>query len=199
MAVKKIGRTHSEDMILNANGFISAYLHQGEAEFVPLSDAPGHGYYKIPKKCLVGERHAKNLIVTEASTFMAKRMRPGTSWGAGITHLEVGEGFGSGDPQNPQGENLAQTALRDPLARKAISSWTNLDSSGNPTGSDTNVLQLSTVFEENEANGAIVEMGLFGGDASGSLGSGFMFNYKTFKVLNKDSTMQLTLVWKLTF
>ena len=190
----------NQEKILSANGFISAYLHRGEGlEFVPLSDEPGHGYFRIPHKAILLERHAKNLIVTKASQLMAKRMRPGTSWGAGITHLEVGTGFGTGTAQNPQPENSAQTALRQPLARKAITSWTNLDGSGNPAGSDTNVLQLTTTFVENEANGALVEMGLFGGDATSTLGSGFMFNYKVFPAINKDNTMQLTLVWKLTF
>jgi hypothetical protein len=190
----------NQEKILSANGFISAYLHRGEGlEFVPLSDEPGHGYFRIPHKAILLERHAKNLIVTKASQLMAKRMRPGASWGAGITHLEVGTGVGTGTAQAPQGENAAQTALRQPLARKAITSWSNLDGSGNPAGSDTNVLQLTTTFVENEANGALVEMGLFGGDATSTLGSGFMFNYKVFPAINKDNTMQLTLVWKLTF
>lgn len=188
-----------EDMVLKPSGFISAYLHRGDAEFVPYGDDPTHGYHRVPKDNIVGERHVKNLIVTNASKFMAKRMRPGTSWGAGISHLEVGTGVGTGTTQAPQAENAAQTILRVALARKAITSWTCLDAGGVPTGGDTNVLQITTTFVEAEANGAIVEMGLFGGDATSSLGSGQMFNYKAFPVLNKDNTMQLTLVWKLTF
>lgn len=192
-------KNYNERKQITAEGFISAYAHTGDLKFVAMSDEAGHGYYEIDPIQLIGERHVKNLIVNKASDLMAKRMRPSTSWGAGITHLEVGTGVGSGTTQAPQVESATQTALRVPLARKAISSWTNLDTGGAPTGSDTNVLQLTTTFVEAEANGAIVEMGLFGGDATATNGSGFMFNYKTFKVLNKDNTMQLTLVWKLTF
>lgn len=195
-----MNRDYVEGKILDAEGFISAYLHQGAAEFVPFNDGdPYHGFYRVPQENITQEMHIQNMIVTRASLFMAKRMRPGASWGNGISYLEVGTGVGSGTTQVPQAEQLAQTALRTPLLRKAISSWTNLDTNNAATVSDTNVLQITTTFIENEANGAIVEMGLFGGDATGINGSGQMFNYKTFPVINKDNTMQLTLVWKLTF
>jgi hypothetical protein len=126
-------------------------------------------------------------------------MRPGTSWGAGIGYLEVGTGYGTGTSQAPQPENSAQTQLRVPAARKAITSWTNLDSNGNATASDTNVIQFTTTFLENDVTGALVEMGLFGGDATATIGSGQMFNYKVFPAINKDNTMQLTFVWKVTW
>jgi hypothetical protein len=197
--IENVERSY-EDLLAKPEGFISAYLHPaGALEFVPYGDDPTHGYHRILREAVVDERHVKNLIVTNASKFIAKRMRPGASWGTGISYLEVGTGVGTGTTQVPQAENLAQTALRVPLLRKAISAWTNLDSGGVATGTDTNVLQITTTFLEAEANGAIVEMGLFGGDATATNGSGQMFNYKTFPVLNKDNTMQLTLVWKLTF
>jgi len=185
--------------ILSAKGFISAFMHTSELEFVSLSDTdPMQGYFRRPNNVLQ-EMHVKNLIVSKASQFMAKRMRPGASWGTGITHLEVGTGVGTGTTQAPQPESADQTALRAPLARKAITSWTYLDANGAPTASETNVLQLTTTFNETEATGAIVEMGLFGGDATDAIGTGYMFNYKTFPVWNKASDMKLTIVWKLTF
>lgn len=182
---------------INAAGFISAYLHKGGTEFVPVGSEENQGYLKV--KDIVQEMHVKNLIVNMASNFMAKRMRPGTSWGAGITHLELGTGVGTGTTQAPQVESVAQTALRVPLARKTITSWTYLDNAGQPTAAETNVIQLTTTFTETEAIGAIVEMGLFGGDATATLGTGFMFNYKVFPVWNKQSGMNLTIIWKLTF
>lgn len=184
---------------IDAAGFISAYFHTGEPEFVKIGDEPNQGYFKLPKDLITREMHVKNLIVSKASTLMAKRMRPGTSWGAGISHLEVGTGVGTGTTQAPQIEDASQAVLRTPLARKAITSWTNLDTAGNPTASDTNVIQITTTFIETEAIGAIVEMGLFGGDATTTNGTGFMFNYKVFPVWNKQSGMKLTVIWKLTF
>lgn len=188
-----------EDKVLNASGFISAYLHKGESTFVSNGSEANQGYHVLPKDEIIKEMHVKNLIVDKASQFMAKRMRPGTSWGSGIQYLEVGTGVGAGTTQNPQAESTAQNTLRVPLARKAITSWTYLDGSGNPTGAETNVVQLTTVYTENEANGAIVEMGLFGGDATAAMGTGYAFNYKTFPVWNKQAGMKLTIIWKLTF
>jgi hypothetical protein len=190
-------RKFTEGKSIDATGFIDAYLHMGQPEFVQVGDEPNQGYYNL--KGIVREMHVKNLIVSKASDLMAKRMRPGTSWGAGITHLELGTGVGTGTTQAPQVENVAQTALRSPLFRKAITAWTYLSSAGQPTATETNVLQLTTTFTENEAVGAIVEMGLFGGSAVTALGSGHMFNYKVFPVWNKQSGMQLTVIWKLTF
>lgn len=198
--VKKTKR-FEESGANQAQGFISAYQHTEALEFVSHNnpDDPTNGYYKIPEGSLVAERHMKNLIVNKASVFMAKRMRPGTSWGAGITYLEVGTGVGTGTTQAPQPESPTQTALRVPLFRKLISSWTCLDTNGDPTSDDTNVVQYTTTFTEAEAVGALVEMGMFGGDATATTGSGMMFNYKVFPVINKDGTMQLTIVWKVTY
>lgn len=190
--------TFTEDHVMNAEGFITAYMHTEDLEFVQVGPNPKQGYFKAPKAPLQ-EMHVKNLIVSLASVFMAKRMAPGTSWGNGINYLELGTGVGNGTTQSPQVESSAQTALRVPLIRKPFDSWTFIDASGNPVSSDQNVIQLTTTFVETEANSAIVEMGLFGGDASTTLGSGHMFNYKTFPVWNKQSGMKLTVVWKLTF
>lgn len=292
-------------------GFISAFLHHpGATEFVQVGDGEGQGYFRILRELVTDERHVKNMIVSNASKFMAKRMRPNTlianptvaptlatattggvlpaatyyvvytwvgangetlvspeasitttgaastitatipalpagvacanvyisttagtetkqgstttttykqaaalvagtakpsvstcvtDWGAGISYLEVGTGVGSGTTQAPQAEQLGQLVLRVPLQRDAVTSWTCLDTSGNPTALDTNVVQYTTTFLNGEANGALVEMGLFGGDSTSALGTGQMFNYKVFPVINKDITMQLTIVWKITY
>jgi ribose 5-phosphate isomerase len=188
-----------QDILVKPEGFISAYGHKGDLEFVQVGAEKNQGYYRLPKACIEQEMHLKNLIVTKASQFMAKRMRPGANWGSGIQYLEVGTGVGTGTTQSPQAETTAQTVLRESLARKAISSWTYLDANGVATASETNVIQLTTTFTSLEAVGAIVEMGLFGGDASATVATGYMFNYKTFPVWNKQDDMSLTIVWKLTF
>lgn len=172
-----------EDIFPAPSGFLSIYLHKGT----------------LKNGEIVQEFHTKNLIVANASKFMAKRMRPGTSWGAGITHLEVGTGVGDGSLQNPQAPSSLQTMIRTALARKPITSWTYLDTNGQATNTETNILQLTTTFLENEANGSLVEMGMFGGDATNTLGSGQMFNYKTVPVINKTNEYQLTFTWKITF
>lgn len=178
-------------------GFVHFYLHEDDFEFVKLGDGEKQGYL-IPNGA-VSERHMKNLIVNKASNLIAKRMIPGTSWGAGIGYLEVGTGVGTGTTQAPQSEDLTYTTLRTALARRAIDTWTYLDATGNATVSETNVVQYTTTFQDTEAIGAIVEMGLFGGDASATLGSGYMLNYKVFPVWNKQSGMKLTVIWNITY
>jgi len=180
-------------------GWISKYLHKGNPEMVWIDEKNKQGYLKRDSLNAVRESHEKNLIVDKASVFIAKRMRPGVTWGAGISYLEVGTGVGTGTTQAPQPESSAQTALRTALARKAIGAWTYIDNSGNPTASETNIIEFTVTFVDTEANGAIVEMGLFGGDATITANSGYMFNYKVFPVWNKISGMQLTVTWRITF
>lgn len=182
------------------HGHITAYLHKGSPRFISMDPSnPQHGYMDFSEVDIKDTMEVENLIVSKASVFMAKRMVPGTSWGAGITHLEVGTGVGTGTTQAPQAEALTQTALRVGLARKAITSWTHLDTNGAATGTETNVVQYTTTFLEAEAVGALVEMGLFGGTATTTIGSGYMFNYKVFPVWNKGNDLQLTIVWKVTY
>jgi hypothetical protein len=118
--------------------------------------------------------------------------------------LAVGTGFGTGSQQTPQAEDPAYTQLRTEFFRKAITSWTYLDGSGNPVGSPptgVGVVQYTTTFGTTEANAALTEMGLFGGTASATANSGTMFNYKAFSVWNKTVALNasLTIVWTLTF
>jgi hypothetical protein len=188
-----------EDQSLGAKGFVSAYLHKEDPKMIWIDEANGQGYLDRSQLHAEKEFHLKNLIVSKASQFIAKRMRPGANWGAGITHLEVGTGVGTGTTQAPQPESLTQTQLRTALFRKAISAWTYIDGSGNATGTETNVIEFTVSFTDTEANGALVEMGLFGGDATVTLNSGYMFNYKVFPVWNKANGMQLSVTWRITF
>lgn len=187
-----------QENMVTPKGFIGAIFHTSEATFVPVGDGQNQGYMVIDENSVLQEYYLKNMIVAKASVMIAKRMRPGASWGSGIGYLEVGTGVGTGTTQNPQTEQVDQVALRSPLFRKAITSWTYLDND-QPTAAETNVIQYTTTFDEIEAVGAITEMGLFGGDATDILGSGYMFNSKTFSVWNKQSNMKLTIVWKITY
>lgn len=101
--------------------------------------------------------------------------------------------------QKPPSEEITTNRLSGELFRKKFTDWKFLDSTGNLAPSPTNILLLSTTFLEDEAVGPIVEMGLFGGDsANDDPNTGIMFNYKTFKVWNKEDC-RLSIVWKITF
>lgn len=160
----------------NSKGEIAIFLHKGE--------------YGSENMEVIKEEKMKNLIVNKASELMALLMKPANGSQKGIEYLAVGTGFGTGSQTTPQAEAATQTALRTELARKAITSNT----------VSANVLTLTTTFNETEAVGALVEMGLFGGTtASATSGTGYMFNYKVFSVWNKPNDAKLTIVWTITF
>jgi len=146
----------------------------------------------------------KNIIVTVASELMAELMRgiigdivrPQVD---GIRTLAVGTGGGSWDLQAPPAETATQTQLENELFRKEFDSVNYIDGVGNITATRTNIIDLTTVFGTTEANGALVEMGLFGGTSATTANQGTQVNYFTFPVINKDSSAVLTIIWRLTF
>lgn len=139
---------------------------------------------------IIEQAEFKNLIVNKASSFMACRLAPGNAVNvntgnfiaSGLQYLAVGVGSVGWDLQNPPVALLTDFKLYGEISRKTFTSWTFLDSGGNPVNTETNILKLTTTFLENEAVGSLVEMGLFGGDATSSANSGHMFNFKTFPV-----------------
>ena len=175
----------------------------------------------------------QNLIVNSASVLMAERMAPGTITGAtnpafqgnfaskGLQYLALGVGILKDktkpydektnnvdrtlwDLQDPPVETLTETKLVGEFYRKRFTTWCFVDAIGNETNTATNILKLTTTFLENEANGPITEMGIYGGDAQewnagAGKDTGILFNLKRLKVWNKDSSSRLTIVWKITF
>ena len=146
----------------------------------------------------------KNLIVNQASVLMAQRMAPGNLGTAGIGYLAVGTGVGTGTTAAPQPEDPTYKKLRIEAFRKAITSWTYLDANGGVVATPPDGvgrIEFTTTFGPTEANYDLVEMGLFGGNASTTKDSGTMFNYKVFKVWSKtaDLNASLTVVWTIAF
>jgi len=146
-----------------------------------------------------------NIIVTVASDLMAELMRGIIGSGTrpqvdGIRTLAVGKGGTGWDLQNPPAESASQTQLEDELYRKEFDSVNYIDGVGNITVTRTNVIDLTTVFDTSEANGPLVEMGLFGGTNSTVFpNGGTMINYFAMPVINKSSDSVLTIVWRLSF
>jgi len=103
------------------------------------------------------------------------------------------------DLQNPPAETAAQTQLENELYRKEFDTVNYIDGTGAVTATRTNVIDLTTVFDTSEANGALVEMGLFGGTDSLMTTFGTMLNYFTMPVINKDNSASLTIVWRISF
>ena len=117
-------------------------------------------------------------------------------------------------------EQKIRDSLQNETIRKKITSWAFVDENGDISDKETNILKLTTLFNENdlssEENGTlfelassdsskaydrhfIVEMGLFGGDATDNANTGYMFNYKLFPAWNKIEGSSLLINWIITF
>lgn len=186
-------------------GEIKILAHKGDGIFKPWNDQDSRfGVLDLSNVEILDSFEDKNLIVQQASVLMAQRMAPGDLGTGGIGYLAVGTGVGTGTTSAPQAEDPTLRALRSEVFRKAITSWTYLDASGNPIGTPPNgvgVIQFTTTFLASEANYGLTEMGLFGGAATSAANSGQMFNMKVFPIWNKTSALNasLTIVWTITF
>lgn len=166
---------------------------------------PLHGEYWLTLRDhngrIIEQRHHTNIIVNTASVLIARLLKDSKEPDGGITYLAVGSGGVGWNLQNPPQPTNAQTTLYNELARKAFSTQdiTFIDpDTGNPTTVPTNVLDFTATFAETEAVGPIVEMGLFGGDATDLPDSGSQVNYRTLPVINKSNSMTLTIIFRIT-
>ena len=150
---------------------------------------------------LIQEYHGNNIIVNTASILIARLLKDNKEPEAGISYLAVGTGAPGWNLQNPPQPTNTQTQLEGEISRKA---FTTEDvnfvdpETGDPTIVPTNVVDYTATFAETEAVGPLVEMGLFGGDASDQTDSGTQVNYRTFPVINKTSSMTLTIIFRIT-
>lgn len=122
-----------------------------------------------------------------------------------LSEAEKGQYLYNADISVTETQQKEQYQLQNETLRKPISSWAFVDDDYNISTEVTNILKLSTKIEYKDFDSTdsdnyfIVEMGLFGGDATTEKNSGYMFNYKLFKSWNmlKDSTLIVN--WYITF
>lgn len=149
-------------------------------------------------KLVYNYRHS-NIIVNTASILIARLLKDSSEPQNGISYLAVGSGSGEWDLFDPPAPTTSKTFLENEFYRKAIDMSTFVHpETGEPTNAYTNIVDYAVTFGEGEAVGPIVEMGLFGGDATAELMSGTMINWRTFPVINKTSTMSVTVIFRIT-
>jgi hypothetical protein len=174
---------------------------------------------------IIDEGHFKNIVTLDASILVARLMKTPSAVpnvcepNYGVFALAVGTGGVGWDPLDPPAATNTQRSLWNELARKQCSSSDFIDSGGGISGIPTNVVDFTTTFSEAEAVGALVEMGLLGGDVDSNMGvtnpilppngifdptvdvvgSDALTNYKTFPVINKPANSTLSFIWRLTF
>lgn len=150
---------------------------------------------------VVDERFGHNIIVNTASILIARLLKDNNEPDAGISYLAVGTGGVGWNLQNPPQPTVSQTNLNSEIARKAFTTddvhFVDPDT-GDYTEVPTGVVDFTMTFAETEAVGPLVEMGLFGGDASDLVNSGTEVNYRTFPVINKSNSMTLTITFRIT-
>ena len=153
------------------------------------------------------EKHYRNIIVDSASLLIARLLADGqttldpTGPAHGIWVLGVGTGSSSWDSSNPPSATASQTKLEAELARKRFANvnFVKTDGSGLPASTVTNIVDFQTVFNESEAVGPIMELGMFGGDANETVAnSGTMVNYRTIAVINKPNTATMSIILRIT-
>lgn len=148
---------------------------------------------------LVHEYRQHNIIVNVASILIARLLKDSNEPAAGITYLAVGSGNSAWDPFDPPAPTTSQTMLENEFWRKRIDMSTFIHpETGEPTTTKTNIVDYVVTFGEAEAVGPIVELSLFGGDATSEVNSGTMINWRTIPVINKTSTMTLTVIFRIT-
>lgn len=148
---------------------------------------------------LVREYRHSNIIVNTASILIARLLKDSSEPAAGISYLAVGSGNASWDMFDPPAPTTSQTLLENEYFRKQIdmSTFVHPDT-GEPTTTRTNIVDYVVTFGEAEGVGPMVELALFGGDATSERNTGTMINWRTIPVINKTATMALTIIFRIT-
>ena len=148
---------------------------------------------------LVQEYRHSNIIVNIASTLIARLLKDSSEPAAGISYLAVGSGNESWDMFDPPAPTTSQTLLENEYYRKQIDMSTFVNpETGEPTTVCTNIVDYVVTFGEAEGVGPMVELALFGGDATSERNTGTMINWRTIPVINKTATMTLTVIFRIT-
>jgi len=177
--------------------------------------------FSIPKKChghiWAFLKHAdgseeeidlgENLVVNTASILVARLLANKNDPVWGIKYLATGTGDPTWDPAAPPAPVGTETGLVAEIARKAFTSVNFIDPvTGAVTTTPTNVVDYVTIFNQTEAVGGLMEMGLTGGDAistpvayaNGGKNTDTFFNVRRFAVIHKPATSTCTFVWRIT-
>jgi hypothetical protein len=162
-------------------------------------------------------RHIPNVITADASILAAILFTDPSSRSLGANMLAVGTGA-TGALLSPDAPDPDQRKLNAEIERKAFSSYTFRDSSGNAVAIPTNIVDWTVTYDEAEAVGPLNEMGILATISSNPLVANpnpntyptrdttvdltrydILVNYLTFSVISKSATARLRITWRITF
>jgi hypothetical protein len=159
----------------------------------------------------------KNIITLDAGIQAARYFKDKDEPANSANMLAIGTGA-TGALLSPDAPDSRQRKLNAEIARKAFSSTTFRDTSGNAVAIPTNIVDFTTSYGEGEAVGPLTEMGIVSTISSNPLITNpnpnvfptrdtsldlsqydVLINYLTFPVVTKPSTAVLTITWRLSF
>lgn len=158
--------------------------------------------YAIDPK--TGERtlvhHGYNLVVDSASVLIACLMKGQKDIG-GVKYFAVGKGASNWSNEAPPSPDAPMTRLVLETFRKEIlpADIVFIDSNSEVSETPTNRIQITVTFDEQEANGELREIGIFGGNATAAANSGIMVNCKIHPLIYKTTGMKLERIVRFTF
>lgn len=159
---------------------------------------------------IIHVRENKNLIVY-TSDLLAAEVLSNQTGVPGITHLAVGEGLGTWNPASPPSPTKDQTTLENEIFRGEVTPSYIDPSTGEPMtpqesldGDGVNLqrqwlVDFTILLGEDDANGDLMEMGLFGGVAADQTNKGTMINYYTFPSWPKSVGQTIQIIWRVSF
>jgi len=174
------------------------------------------GQIKVTGEIFLKKEHAdgtidhevigKNIVTLKASVLLAMLVSKEYKDGgiSGIQYLAVGSGDPEWDPRYPPSASNTTENLVTEIYRKTLYSveYINPDPApGDPevTSTPTNIVDFTARFEQGEADGFWMEMGLYGGDATETADSGMLITHKIFSLVSKPSDSIYTITYRLTF
>jgi hypothetical protein len=186
----------------------SAALGTAKGEvFIRMEDADG----------ILHESRHNNVITLDAGIQAARYFKDPSEPANGANMLAVGTGA-TGAVLTPDAPDSRQRKLNAEIERKAWSSTTFRDASGNAVAIPTNIVDFTVVYDEAEAVGPLNEMGILSTVSDNPLikndnpdsfptrdvtvdvsSLDVLINYLTFGVITKPSTARLTITWRITF
>lgn len=131
---------------------------------------------------------SNNIIVRDMGKLACALLKRDSSY-VGISYWAIGSGNVSWDT-TPYTPLYSNDSLVNEIGRKIIpvGNIIYLDEFGTPSGTPTNSIQITLLFTNGDVNGDWREFAIYGGDASGTIGSGIMINHKEHPILIKDET-----------
>ena len=207
-----------KDKFRAASGMSKLDLHPTYIDTLGICSAKGEVFINVVERDhVIWSDYRINLITYDAGILAAILLRDPSSRTHGLNMLAVGTGA-TGALLSPDAPDPRQRKLNAELSRKAFSTTTFRDGSGNAVAIPTNIVDFTCTFDEGEAVGPLNEMGIVSTISANPLiknpnpnafptrdttvdlsNYDILVNYLTFSVLSIPATARLSITWRITF